>query len=545
MIAVAGSGYRHLTREVSGNPHRVELHLPDDGSIGKVLDAVVEDEVLKNGHHIILHGGAVADILGKLAGDFRDYQAVDKIPGRKELPFQIDGFEGVRRVLGDEHVHRSKRVMQFEFQRTGSGQKYVATIHYGREGEVLLLIIPKKIALVAGHGTIASKVRWQLQRLGIEVYVLAYTARSNTRTAILQGAPIILHPESVVADFAENGMPYVSSDLVASLRTVPFDFVVEGLDGKSKGGGTASQALKKLIGEVKPGLPIVFQGGNDADIAPRVLETQTMQVLGLGPDFVAGTDWRSSVFTPSCNTHQYLHILAAIYGWNKTHADGDTQRIVEVELNGTAIRRSGDPGGGKAEAHPDGSAITLNYHHAPDVLAFDKQLTKELHIPFAINRDETPRFTTHATFGQQQRYHIINATLRARKVNGEYFTAKEFLDMLRPLPRVAVVEFEGKGDEVKIDPGRIYNLVHNQIDITHPFLEVITAQQSGDAITVIGLTWQESNVVPDNIAIALLLSGVVSHDAYGVERANGLANMVIGLGEIKAAIQSHSPLSRK
>ena len=480
IIAVTSAGSKYLTRVARGNPHRVELHLPESGTIGEVLDAIVEDEVLKRGHHIILHGGAVTDIIGKLAGDFREYQPVQNIPGRKELPFQIDGFEGVRRVLGDDHVHRSKRVSQFEFNRAGSEQKYVATVHYGRDGEILLFIIPKKTALVAGHGTIASKVRWQLQRLGIEVYVLAYTPRSNTRTAILQGAPIILHPESVPTNFDAQGMPYVSKDLAASLRTLPFDFVVEGLDGKSKGGVAASIALKNFIGEVRPNLPVVFQGGNDADIASRVLETQVMQVLGLGPKFVDGTDELSSVFTPSCNTHQYLHILTAIYGWNNKHGINDLERITEVELKGMAIRRTGDPGGGKAEAHPDGSTITLNYHHAADALAFDQQLPAELCVPFTKNRDGSVRFKTHATFGQQQRYHIVNATLRAKKANGEYLTAKEFLDTLRLLPRVAIVEFEGKDDEVKIDPGRIYNLVHNQLDITHPYMEVITAQQSGD-----------------------------------------------------------------
>ncbi|MBI4970251.1 MAG: hypothetical protein HZC17_00205 [Candidatus Omnitrophica bacterium] len=530
--------------------------------------------VTRTGHLLQLKCiGSGKDLMGFLHGSNELYHNADshttglKLNRREqdfsELKDGVFEMEGRRKLYGGDLLREEERVLHVEYGFKGNEARTIVTPRSRSNFEASdrdlegysFLVVPKKTVLIFGSGTIAGHVGKRLLRFGINVVAANRSPNDNARSLTHFGIPLYaMFPENEKtneAAFKKVKIP-VEGDVLSLLRSGQVDLIVEGVDktAKTKDRGEVANSvtsLEDILSKVPASekkIPVLFQGSNDPEgLFARVIETQSMEVLGLNYSDIrskAATEDElkaalkeggmkpeirnriNPVFIPSCNTTSLL----MLFGWLGTgQFQKDIKRIiVRVHLH----RRTGDPGKGENKLTPQGTEVDMGHHGAEDAMSFILQLEKDKQPKF-YEKDGKVAFKTKASFGPQTKFHVGIADVLIEKEDGSYMSGKEYKQFLARIGRVALIDFpkdvfpDLKGK--KFSTENVFDFVTNRMEVTHPMV-VPAAVYDQDPIgfTVVFLTPQESNVIPNNVAATLLELGIFGdkHLAYGNEMVNSI-----------------------
>jgi glyceraldehyde-3-phosphate dehydrogenase (NAD(P)) len=231
------------------------------------------------------------------------------------------------------------------------------------------------------------------------------------------------------------------------------------------------------------GVPAVFQGGEDADVADASFAARTSfeAVRDAGAD---------AVRVVSCNTTGLARLLAPLdeaYGIEKARV--------------TLIRRGGDPGetdrGPINDVVPD--PATIPSHHGPDVNA----VLPDVDVDTAALKAPVTAMHTHS----------VNVTLRATPTADavrDLFAGERRLFLI---PEDAGIDGAGKLKEYAMDIGRPRG------DLWENCLWAESIEVAGRDLYLFENVHQEADVVPENVdAIRAMVTDVPA--AESVERTN-------------------------
>ncbi len=478
--------------------------------------------------------------------------------------FNVEGISGRRYVRGSETLPSADRIFSFVFQTGLEAPEAVLTFKGTKNGQIAFRVVPKKTVLIYGFGTISSKIAIELAKMGINVIAANRSPNERARLALDRGFPIVPLNDAGVSAYKdagfnvpeEQGVPLTAQKL---LEQGKIDLIVEGLDGTTpvvidKEGKIVTdedgKVMTKLPADVQErGLkidkkaavssiyqkevfdhfevPVMYQGSNDPDVLGAVVsETGAFEIAQKTFQIA------KNIFNPSCNTTAQLTLLTPVLA-----SPNIKERTVSAHVITT--RRSGDPGAPKSSMSADGfGKLSVRYHHASDAEAFFRQFP-ELLEKFAVSSEGSRQYVTHANFGPQTKFHQSLTILRAKNVDGTPLTAEQYKDMLRGNPRVALIS-TGKDDE--FDASVVFNTLVNRMDRIHSFIMPVWVSPNGDdSISIVSLTPQESNVIPNNVTTSLGVLGLFNDNVKGLVLANEETNGSMELPKIKKALEGYLP----
>ena len=294
---------------------------------------------------------------------------------------------------------------------------------------------------------------------------------------------------------AEESTPFTAAgiDVVGGVRQLvaASDVVV---DATPAGVGAQNRSLYEELDT-----PAVYQGGEDADVAPVSFNARANYDVAVDAD---------AVRVVSCNTTGLSRVLAPLderYGIEKVRA--------------TLVRRGGDPSqtgrGPINDTLPD--PVSIPSHHAPDVqtvfpdLAID---TMGMKVPSTLMH-------THA----------INVTLAATPTAGAVRDLLAGEDRLLLVPERLGIDGAGKLKEYTRDAGRPRGDVWENCI----WAESITTERLGadrSDCYLFQAIHQEADVVPESVDAVRAITGVADR-AESVRRTNealGIGRGLTGLG---------------
>jgi len=305
---------------------------------------------------------------------------------------------------------------------------------------------------VNGYGTIGKRVADAVaEQPDMEVAGVAKTRPNyEAHAAVDRGFPLYAAIEERAPRFDEAGIELAGmvEELVAAADVV--------VDACPSGVGAANRELYE-----EHGVPAIYQGGEDADVADASFNARSNFAEAEGADHVR---------VVSCNTTGLSRLLAPLsesYGVEKARV--------------TLVRRGGDPAqtgrGPINDILPN--PVTLPSHHGPDVNTIFPDLdidTLGLKVPSTL-----------------MHMHSVNATLETTP------TADEVRDLLAEESRLFLVppdigvDGTAAAKELALDAGRPRgDLWENCV-----WSESITVE--ADDLYLFQAIHQESDVVPENV----------------------------------------------
>jgi len=509
----------------------------------------------------------------QLSGE-ASYAANPEIPYRDEAPFAFGGLIGRREIHGtilppkDQVFH-----LVYRKKEAPAKDSTVLTpreiVDHTYQSQHYFLVLPEKKFLAVGTGTIVSKVGYQAEALGISAIATNRSANERAKVMEHHGIPLVVLEESNEPDFKKAGIPVLrkGDKAITALELAEsgeLDRIVEGLSGKDKTTGlTVSQILKeKLFERVKSKVQTTYQAETKG-IADATISLQPLHTAGLTYDYFIqkfGKPENFSIACTSCNETNLSSIVAALSPRN-TEKYGIELAPGETRIHTDLIRRRGDLFSGKDDLVEDiGAEWTLGTHHALGVWELFEELPEDYRIPIARSPEGKARFTSNASFGTQQLFHRGIISLQAKKTDGNYLTADEMKKLLGGQPHLVLVSFGKKG---KTSPQTTLDILFNQMGIRHPMIAAVDVTEhpsNSNAVTIDFLTFQESNVVPNNLGLLLLSMGLVrpedSREAmelvyeslgiYQIRREllayQGKDPLKADRAEVRAEAQVHRPL---
>ena len=494
------------------------------------------------------------------SGQLEPYRAGEKTPFRDEADFRFGDLIGKREIYGTILPPEQQTFQlvyhigdESEDQRTILVPREVMNKEYQTEN--YFLVLPEKNVLAVGTGTILSKVAAGGQKLGIRFVASNRSPNERARNMVHRGIPLVLLDAAHADNFnaaqipvlESNGRPVALLDLAetGALDGVAehgrIDRIIEGLSGKDKSGRPASQILKDaLFASVEKAAQTTYQA-EVKGIADTTVSLQPLHMAGLTYQYFVdqfGGHDNFSIACTSCNETNLAAVVAALSPKN-TEKHGIELAGGGVKIHTDIVRRRGDPFSGKDELVADiGPAESTGSHHAPGAWEIFDGLPKEYQVPIARTTAGQPKFTSNASFGTTQFFHRGTIYLTAQKKDGSYLGVDEMKALLEGEAHIVPVSF-ANGKKTR-SPQFILDALFNQMLLRHPMIAPVEVTQSplhDNEIVIHFITFQESNVLPNNVALLLLTLGLVKPE--NSPEAMELAYETLGVYQIRKELLSY------